>query len=55
YNFVLGCQPQAFSFERWEVLNALEMARGAAQGRPRIKFTTIAEMIRALEAETPQR
>jgi hypothetical protein len=30
-------------------LDALETARGAEQGRPRVKFTTVDEMLKALE------
>ena len=40
-------QPEYFSFEDWQKIDALEVARGAAQGRPRVKFTSIEEMLAA--------
>jgi len=41
-------QPQPVSFANWRTLDALEVARGASQGRPRVKFTRIEEMLAAL-------
>jgi ferredoxin--NADP+ reductase len=41
-------QPQYFSFADWQKLDELEVAKGAAQGRPRVKFVTVAEMLAAL-------
>ncbi len=37
-------QPHYFSFADWLALDTLEVARGKAQGRPRVKFTSVAEM-----------
>ena len=37
------------SFDEWQRLDMLELARGVAAGRPRAKFTSIAEMIAALD------
>ena len=37
------------TFEDWERLDALEVARGEASGRPRVKFTSVAEMLAALQ------
>jgi ferredoxin--NADP+ reductase len=44
-------QPEYFSFEDWQYLNALELAQGEAQGRPRVKFTTVEEMIAARDGK----
>lgn len=49
--FILERQPQALSYEDWKRLDALEIARGSEIGRPRLKFTRIADMLAALEKE----
>jgi ferredoxin--NADP+ reductase len=41
-------QPDAVSYPDWLRLQALEAARGTPQGRPRVRFTTVAEMLAAL-------
>jgi ferredoxin/flavodoxin---NADP+ reductase len=41
-------QPHYFSYEDWLRLDQLELQRGEALGRPRVKFTTVAEMLAAL-------
>ena len=41
-------QPDFFTYDDWLALNEQEEARGAAQGRPRVKFTSVAEMKAAL-------
>jgi len=41
-------QPQFFSYADWRKLNQLETERGQAQNRPRVKFTSVAEMLKAL-------
>jgi ferredoxin--NADP+ reductase len=41
-------QPDAVSYADWLRLNALEIARGQAVGRPRLKFTRVQEMLAAL-------
>lgn len=41
-------QPNYFSFEDWLRLDKMEVARGQPQGRPRVKFTSVAEMLAAL-------
>jgi ferredoxin--NADP+ reductase len=46
--FVLKRQPRCVSFADWCKLDAMECARGAAQGRPRVKFTGVEEMLAAL-------
>ena len=47
-------QPAYVSYADWQRLNALEVARGQAAGRPRVKFTRVEEMYAALrEASGP--
>jgi ferredoxin--NADP+ reductase len=42
-------QPGYFSYADWVRLDALEVARGRAAGRPRVKFTSMEEMRAALK------
>ena len=46
-------QPAFITFDDWRVLDAIERERGAALGRSRVKFTTVAEMLAAL-GKTPE-
>ncbi len=41
-------QPRYISYDDWLQLNELELERGAAQGRPRVKFTSVEEMMAVL-------
>jgi ferredoxin--NADP+ reductase len=41
-------QPRYVSYADWQRLNAIEIERGRALGRPRLKFTRIDEMLSAL-------
>jgi len=41
-------QPYVFSYADWRRLNEMEVARGRAAGRPRVKFTSVEEMLAAL-------
>ncbi len=41
-------QPNFFSYEDWLKLDEIERAKGKAQGRPRVKFTSVKEMLAAL-------
>jgi len=41
-------QPQLFTFADWKALDKLEVAKGQAQGRPRVKFTCVQDMLAAL-------
>ncbi len=41
-------QPHHISWSDWQRLDALEVARGRASGRPRVKFTRVEEMLAAL-------
>jgi ferredoxin--NADP+ reductase len=44
-------QPQYVTYADWQKLDELEAARGRALGRPRVKFTSVAEMLAALGRE----
>jgi len=39
------------TIEGWRILDKIELAQGEAQGRPRVKFTRIQDMLEALHAE----
>lgn len=41
-------KPNYVSFSDWQKLDELETAKGEAQGRPRVKFTSVEEMMAAL-------
>ena len=43
--FVDECQPKRFTYEDWLKVKAAEIALGEAQGRPRVKFTSVDEML----------
>ncbi len=48
-------QPDYFTFADWENLDTQEVAKGETQGRPRVKFTSLEEMLQAVgkrQAET---
>ena len=49
--FIRARQPFAVSYPDWRRLDALECREGEAGGRPRLKFTSIEEMLAALERE----
>ncbi|MDX1413846.1 MAG: FAD-dependent oxidoreductase [Candidatus Promineifilaceae bacterium] len=40
-------QPRYFTFADWEILDAIEVEKGLALGRPRVKFTTVESMLEA--------
>ena len=42
-------QPNAIRYEDWLRINEIEIARGEAQGRPRVKFTSAEEILAALD------
>lgn len=42
-------QPKYFSFQDWLKIDELEVARGEAEGRPRVKYTTVEDMLDALD------
>jgi ferredoxin--NADP+ reductase len=41
-------QPHFFSYDDWQKLDEIEVARGKDQGRPRVKFVSVEEMLAAL-------
>lgn len=41
------------SFDQWKRLDALEVTAGEGQGRPRVKFTAVSEMLAALSESAP--
>ena len=45
---ILERQPMAVTYADWQRLDALECSYGKECGRPRVKFTTVAEMLTAL-------
>jgi ferredoxin--NADP+ reductase len=45
---IARAQPDYFSYDDWKRLDTIETERGAALGRPRLKFTSREEMIGAL-------
>ena len=44
-------QPDSFSYEDWKRLDELEVGRGESEGRPRVKFTSVQEMLAKLERD----
>jgi ferredoxin--NADP+ reductase len=47
-------KPNYVTFEDWQALDRMEQERGAAQGRPRLKFTRVEDMLNALEQRHPE-
>ncbi len=45
---VASRQPVYFTYEDWLKLDEIEVERGKAEGRPRVKFCTVDEMLNAL-------
>lgn len=41
---------EVVTFADWQILDAIETQRGAAQGRPRVKFSRVDEMLAAIRA-----
>ena len=41
-------QPLRFTYDDWLKLDEMEVARGEKEGRPRVKFTSVEEMLEAL-------
>ena len=44
-------QPDFFSYVDWKRLDELEVGRGESEGRPRVKFTSVEEMLANLERD----
>jgi ferredoxin/flavodoxin---NADP+ reductase len=47
-------QPNYFTFADWEKLDEIEVARGKALGRPRLKFTSVETMLEAAGKQTAE-
>ncbi len=45
-------QPQHFSYKDWLRLNELEILKGEEQGRPRVKYTSIDDMLNAVKKDS---
>lgn len=41
-------QPRYVSYEDWLRINELELEKGESQGRPRVKFTSVEEIMEVL-------
>ena len=48
-SFIAERQPDYFSYQDWQRLDALEVGNGQKLGRPRLKFTDIESMVRAVK------
>ena len=46
--FLRERQPRCVSYQDWQRLNEIEVEQGRTQGRPRVKFTRVEEMLAAL-------
>ncbi len=46
--FLRERQPRCLSYQDWQRLNEIEVGQGRAQGRPRVKFTRVEDMLAAL-------
>jgi ferredoxin--NADP+ reductase len=46
-------KPDFVTFDQWKVLDAHEIAQGAEQGRPRIKVTSVPEMLEVIQQGEP--
>lgn len=42
-------KPDYITYAHWQLINRAEVERGVAQGRPRVKFTSVPEMLEALK------
>lgn len=48
-------QPDLVDAEGWAAIDAAEIARGQVEGRPRVKFTTVADMVAAARSPRASR
>jgi ferredoxin/flavodoxin---NADP+ reductase len=39
-------EPEAISYQQWQTIDAAEVSKGEAQGRPRVKFARVADMLK---------
>lgn len=47
--FIREQAPHSIDYSQWQTIDAAEQERGAGQGRPRVKFTRIADMLALVE------
>ncbi|MFN8088643.1 MAG: 4Fe-4S binding protein [Mycobacterium sp.] len=47
-------QPEVIDVDGWRIIDAAEIAAGAPDGRPRTKFTEVADMLAAVSAAPPK-
>lgn len=47
-SWIRELQPDYFSYADWQQLDKLELANGTASGRPRVKFTSVDDMLAVL-------
>jgi ferredoxin--NADP+ reductase len=40
-----NCKPTRFSWGDWQIVDGVETTRGEKQGRPRVKFTSVEDML----------
>lgn len=48
--FIRARQPNFVSYADWRLLDQIEVSRGKALGRPRVKFSCVEEMVQAIAA-----
>ena len=51
FDRALSRQPQYVSYAHWQRINEVEVARGRALGRPRVKLTRVDEMLDVARAQ----
>lgn len=51
-HFIRQRQPDYFSYDHWRHLDEQELALGKQQGRPRVKLTTLQQMLDAISARS---
>jgi ferredoxin--NADP+ reductase len=49
-NLVSAAQPDYVTYEDWLRIDSIEIERGKARGKPRVKFTSVEEILDALKA-----
>ena len=47
--FIRARQPRVITYEDWKKIDAAEITKGAAENRPRVKFTSVEEMLSILD------
>ena len=47
--FIRSRQPQLVTYEDWKKIDSAEISKGEAENRPRVKFTSVDEMLSFLK------